>query len=173
MSTRWYEQLPYPLCLATYLAARGCLLPNFRKIIQEKRQEEDKERRTWNNPGKLLLHCFQSHSQLLGIKQLASYPVGWLSIASYSYLSAQTLAYRAQISLVGCASYTVVDSQLPVQSCASQLILLLYTKVQHSSAFHFQHLLPSLLIKQIQPIRFVAASYLSISIWLQLSCIIF
>ena len=96
--------------LPTYLAAWGCLLPNFGKIIQEKRQEEDKERRTWNSPGKLFSYIVLS----VVIDSQLSYPVGWLAIASYSYLSAQTLAHRAQISLVRCASYTVVDSQLPV-----------------------------------------------------------
>ena len=33
----------------TYLAAWGRLLPDFGRIIQDMRQEEDKERRTWNN----------------------------------------------------------------------------------------------------------------------------
>ena len=41
--------------LPTYLAAWGRLLADFGRIIQDKRQEEDKERRTWNNQVSSLL----------------------------------------------------------------------------------------------------------------------
>ena len=48
------------LTVATFLEAWGRLLPDFGRIIEDKRQEEEKERRTRNNQVKASL-CFFLH----------------------------------------------------------------------------------------------------------------
>ena len=49
------------LTVATFLTTWRRLLPDFGRIIQGKRQEEEKERRPWNNqvsfPLFLYIHC--------------------------------------------------------------------------------------------------------------------
>ena len=49
------------LTVATFLATWRRLFPDFGRIIQDKRQEEEKERRTWNNQVSFALffyiHC--------------------------------------------------------------------------------------------------------------------
>ena len=92
--------------LPTYLAAWGRLLPNFGKIIQEKRQEEDKERRKWNSPGKLFSYIFLS----VVIDSQLSYPVGWLAIA-ISQLRPQLIGPRYLLSDVHLTQLQIASYQ--------------------------------------------------------------
>ena len=49
------------LTVTTFLATWRRLLPDFGRIIQDKKQEEEKERRTWNNQVSFALFFLYSY----------------------------------------------------------------------------------------------------------------